>query len=490
MYNASADFKNLIKADERLFDYYGSIVTTGNDTYDFTFDDIRSAKIVRSICTEKLEVGSVYASELDCDLMLSVSRYELYGGVITLNTELDGASDVIPMGYYNISEVNQSMDRVQIKAYDNMIKFEAVPFVPKDHTEIQNPYAWISAACTACGVTFGNTRTEIALMPNGRRLMGYADVSADVKTWRDALSYIVAVLGGYAYIGRDGKLYIGQYKGTEDDTISEDHRYTSNLSDYKTTYNGLYSVYKEEASQEYVSNTNPDGLVLDLGTNPFMQYTVSFSRSEAMKEILNVWQGLYYVPFTSNMPANPLYDPGDVLKFTGNQASNDIGVITEIVYTIGNQMSVTCTGENPRLAAAQDRFTKTIAGLSSEYSNTRNIGNRDFWIISTSNTTEALTVSGTEVQVAEIEWQQNTYAQDIDMILSIDAELSATAVVNVRIIIDDDAEMEFPIISEKVLKGTRPFHGSNPHTVIGVGTHTAKVFMTVTDSPLLWGDLV
>ena len=44
MYSASATFKNLIKADERMFSYSGTIVTTAGDTYDFDGDDIRSGK--------------------------------------------------------------------------------------------------------------------------------------------------------------------------------------------------------------------------------------------------------------------------------------------------------------------------------------------------------------------------------------------------------------------------------------------------------------
>lgn len=491
MYSASDTFKNLIKADERMFSYSGSIVTTGGDTHDFDGDDMRSGKITRSICdSDKLEVGTVYASELICELNLEVSRYELYGGTITLNIELDGAEDVIPMGTYIISEVNQTMDRVRIKAYDSMIKFKDEKFTPESHTEIQYPYSWLSDACTACGVTLGNTMNEIRMMPNGKRNMGYADVANDVTTWRDAIGYIAAALNGYAYIGRDSKLYIGTFKSDYDDTIPASFRYSSGLSDYRTTFNGIYGLYKPDALQEYVSNENEDGLVLDLGANPFLQFTKPNSRTKALKEIIDAWDGIYYVPFDASIPMNPLYDPGDVIKFTGNQADQyDIGVITEIVCNIGGQMSISCSGDNPRLAEAQDRFTKTVAGISNEYSNTRNVGNRDFWMLSVTNT-EAITVGNTEVEIAEIEWHQSTIVQDIEMILLVDAELSATAQVILRLVVDDDEEFEIPVVTNKALKGTRPFHASNPQKIAGKGLHTAKVYMTVTDSPLLVGDLV
>ena len=128
MYNASADFNTKIKLKERLFTYSGSIVTTGGTTYTYVGRDMRSGKIVRAISGQSLEIGTVYASEYDVDLGLSISRYELYNGTINLSIMLDGASDVIPMGIFTISEVTQTADRLHIKAYDNMVKFDSVDF--------------------------------------------------------------------------------------------------------------------------------------------------------------------------------------------------------------------------------------------------------------------------------------------------------------------------------------------------------------------------
>ena len=393
------------------------------------------------------------------------------------------------MGSFIISEVNQTVDRIRIKAYDSMIKFDSERFNPQSHTAIQLPYYWLAEACEACGVTLGNTSTEVKFMPNGKRAMGYADVANDVKTWRDVIGYIAAALGGYAYIGRDSKLYIGSFKSEYDDTIPSSFRYSSGLSDYRTTYNGIYGLYKPDALQEYVANDNEDGLVLDLGANPFMQFTAPNARRNSLKEIIEAWNEIYYVPFNAALPMNPLYDTGDVLRFTDNQADEyDVGIITEIVLTIGGQMSVTCSGDNPRLAEAQDRFTKTVAGISSEYSNTRNIGNRDFWKLSITNT-EAITVSDTEVEIAEIEWHQSTIIQDIEMILMINAELSATAVVQLRLTVDDEQDYELIAVENKLLKGTRILKCSNPQLIEGVGDHVAKVYMTVTDSALTVGDL-
>lgn len=496
MYTASADFLTILKSNIRKFKWSGSIVTVGGTTYDFDTDKdtedgkIVSGSITRGISSQTLNIGTVYAGSLSIEVILpGVSRYELYGGIINIECSLDGASDVIPMGIYTISEANQTADHISLKAYDNMIKFAENDFFATSHVNIQSPYTWLSEACAAAGVALGNSRAEVTAMANGNRNTGFADSVADVKTWRDVLSYMAAYLGGFAYIGRDGSLYIGYYEGLADDSIPPSFRYSSNLSDFRTTYNGLYATCKEEGLQEYVYNTNADGLVLDIGTNPFLQFTDQGNRLAALQEIIDKWDGIYYVPYSAELPLAPIYDPGDVLAFTGNQADiYDIGAITEITYNIGGSMPVKCAGDNPLLAAAQDRFTKTIAGLSSDYNNGQEVGGKNFWLLHTENTS-ALTVGSTKTKVAEIEFKQTVDVQRIGLMFCCEGLLSATAVIDIEITIDDNPSYTFTVSNGKTIKGTRDFERNCGFRITGKGTHTAKVYITVTDNSLKWGDL-
>ena len=490
MYQASAAFNTAIKSNIRDLTWSGTITTVGGAAFTFNDSNIQQGSITRSISSQALSVGTAYASSLSIEVIIpGVSRYELYGGVITLNVSVAGALDVIPLGIFTISEATQTSDHINIKAYDNMLLFDGVGFVPASHVDIQTPYNWLVEACTACGVTLGSTSAEISVLPNGGRKTGFADVVSDVKTWRDVLGYLTAYIGGFAFIGRDGKLYVKQYKAVSDDTVPSSFRYSSDLSDYRTTYDGLYAVYKEGGVQEYVSNTNVGGLVLDLGTNPFLQFTDSTNRLDALQEIIDSWNGIYYVPFNADMPLIPTYDPGDVLTFTDNQASvYDIGAITEITYNIGGQMHVTCSGDNPILASAQDRFTKTVAGLASEYSNGQEVGAKNFWILTTENTSP-ITVGGTKTEVAEIEWKQTVDVQRLGLMFTCDGDLSDTAVVKVLITVDDLNDYEFEVTESKSLLGKRTYNSTCGFRVTGKGTHVAKVYMTVTDNALKWSDL-
>lgn len=488
MYSVSADFLTAIKSNIRVFHWSGTINTPTPITFGDL--DIIEGNVVRSIAGESIEIGSVYSSQLSLEVKLPVSRYELYGCEITLNVQLEGALDVIPMGTFIITEALQGIGTIKITAFDSMIKFDDVTFSPVTNNSIQSPYEWLTQMCTECGVTLGNTSAEIEALPNGLRKTGFADCVSDVSTWRDVLGYLGAYLGGFAYIGRDGYLYIGSYGSTSVDTVPARYRFTSQLSDFRTTYDGLYAVYKTLGVQEYVGNTNTGGIVLDLGVNPFLQFYDDTNRQKALQEIIDAWDGIYYVPFVSDMPLIPIYDPADVLTFVDNQAgAYDYGAITEITYNIGGSMNVVCSGDNPRLAEAQDRFTKTIAGLESAKQNGQEVGNYDFWLLFNSNT-ELITVGSSEILVTEIEFEQKTFAQNVGMVFTADASLSATSVVNVRVTVDDEVDLEMNVTESKSLKGERVFHCTNAQKIFGEGVHACKVYMTVTDSPLLWSDLV
>lgn len=494
MYSVSETFKDYIKRNTVSFLWHGNVVDKDENSYELIPRNIvqNSGKITRRCSTDELSIGTTCASELQLNLYLDIDRYLLYGGVITLDFTLAEGDDTedIPMGEFTIAECTQSNGQLHIIAYDAMTKFDDVPFSATLHNVIQTPYAWLLQACTACGVTLGMTSAQVIGLPNGNRETGFADVISDAKSWRDVLGYLATYLGSFAYIGRDGKLYLNRYTALSIDTIPASFRYSSNFSDYRTTYDGIYCINKDSGVQEYVSNNNTGGLILDIGTNPFLQFSEQANRLSALSEIINSWNGVYYVPYEVDMPIVPYYDPGDVLTFTGNQADQyDYGAITEIVFSMSGRMSVKCAGDNPRLALAQDRFTKTVAGLSSDYNNGQEVGTKNFWLLHTENTAQ-LTVDSTWTQVAEIEFKQTTDVQKLGTVFSCEAILSKTSTVEVRITIDDEEAYRFDIKEEKSMKGTRPFHSSKGFRVTDKGTHVAKVYMKVTDNPTRWGDLV
>ena len=87
MYEVSEKYREAIRGRSRKFDWYGTITTPAGRVYHFTSKDIvkGSGTLTRSCSgSTSLELGSVYAAELDISLFLNVDRYSLYDAVIDL----------------------------------------------------------------------------------------------------------------------------------------------------------------------------------------------------------------------------------------------------------------------------------------------------------------------------------------------------------------------------------------------------------------------
>ena len=448
MYPVSSAFRDYIKRNTVTFEWFGTMTDLDGTEYSLSKENIvkNTGTITRRCSQERLSIGTTCTAELAMNLYLNVDRYKLYGATIELyfrlyegtTTNDEPITEEIPMGIFVVTECNQSSGKLSILAYDYMTKFDQQRFSISLDNAIQEPTAWLNSICSACGVTLGNTSAEIAGMPNGTRPTGFADVVSEQGSWKDVLGYLSAYLGGFAYIGRDGKLYIGHYTSGLNDTITASFRKSSNLSDFRTTYDGLYATYKDGGVQEYVSNNNSGGLVLDLGTNPFLQISNQQNRLDALQEIIDSWNGVYYVPYESSMPILPHYDLGDVIKFTNNQAAQyDYGAITEIVYNLSGTISIVSCGDNPILADAQDRFTKTVAGLSQEYNNGQEVGTKNFWLLHTENTQQLTISNNVKTKVAEIEFKQKTDVQRMGLMFTSEVDFPTTSKVRVLITIDD-----------------------------------------------------
>lgn len=397
---ADNDYLAAIQAPARTYTWHGSVTDVDGIVYNFDAGDIvkGSGQITRQVSSATaLEIGTVYTAQLTIRLYKAINRYKLYDGTVELYCDVDveGVTYSVPMGVYTISACTQEIGCISITAYDNMMALDAVT-VATDQGQ-DTPFNWITYFCGLAGVTFGTSEPDIEAMPNGQIPLSFRECDAPLTsmTCRDALSYICACLCANAYIDRDGVLYVKQYNMIPDDDIAANERFSSSLSDFTTHYTSITLGYFEDGSVEAVAKPVDDGLSYDLGINPFLQFTLQTAREDAMLRILNYLATVYYEPYTAVMPLRPEIDPMDVLTFSGNQAGTDIGAITTIVYKLGGQMSVKCSGGNPRLADAKSRDSKTLTALVNRKSET------DFYTYYFENTSP-YTLAGAQTMVASI----------------------------------------------------------------------------------------
>jgi len=368
VYPVSDAFIQAIKSNTRKYYWTGTITTSDKKIYEFGNKDIvkGSGYISRQCCgNSEIELGSVYAAELGISLFCDIDRYTLDGAEIKLWFHLllgDGSTESIPMGVFYVAEANRRIKTLELKAYDGMLNLDKAF---NKGLSSAAPYEFLSLLSKACHVELAQTKEEIEALPNGTELLGiYQD--NDIESWRDFLYYLAQMLGCFAVIDRYGKLCLTSYGSTPVMAIDIRHRFSSSFSDFVTRYTAVSSTNKKTETAEYYAKDPDDGLTMNLGVNPLLQFGLEETRKRIITTILDVVSTVEYVPFDSETIGNPALDLGDVLRFTGGHADETKqSAITSIYTKINGKQTVKCVGKNPRLAAAKSKNDKNISGLIS-----------------------------------------------------------------------------------------------------------------------------
>ena len=366
MYPVSEAFLRAVQENTRRYYWTGKITTKGGAVYPFGYEDIvkGSGYISAQCCgSAEIELGTVYAAEMGVTLFSQVDRYVLDGAKVELFYHLrveGGGFEEVPMGIFEVSEANRRLHCLELKAYDYMLRFEK-SF--NGFESVGNAWAFLELCCKACGVEMENTRAEIEGMPNGRELLSIYPEN-DIGTYRDVLFFVGQVLGGFFCINRRGRLELRKYGAEPVLEVQGRHRFSSSFSDFITRYTAVSSTNLRTQTAEYYGLEVDDGLTMNLGVNPLLQFGLEETRRQLCGNILADLAAVNYVPFDSSTIGNPALDLGDVLTFTGGQADGEqMTCITSFQCRIGGRQSLKCVGKNPRMAQAKSKNDKNISGL-------------------------------------------------------------------------------------------------------------------------------
>ena len=429
MYPVSSAFLEAIKNKTRRYYWSGQITTKAGSTYQFDENDIlKGSGSISMQCSgsNEIELGTVYSSELNITLLSEIDRYTLEDAAIEVFFNLilpDETTETIPMGIFEISEANRTLKHLEIKAYDYMLRFE------KDFNgfeTIGKPYDFLSLCGLACDVELAQTQEEIEALPNGdQELSIYSE--NDIESYRDVLFYVAQVLGCFCVINREGKLELRRYSDDPVLTVEVQHRFSSSFSDFITRYTAVSSTNMKTETAEYYHLDPDDGLTMNLGVNPLLQFGLDETRQELCTNILNAIAVINYVPFDSDTIGNSALDLGDVLRFSGGHADvTKMAAITAVTYKIGGRQTIKCVGKNPRLARAKSKNDKNISGLLNQIEAGK-IG------IHTFTNASAYTIADVDTRIIRIEFATTEanhaqfFAQIIIDVTADEVERSATA---------------------------------------------------------------
>ena len=366
MYPVSNAFHTAVKANTRKYYWTGRITTTAGTVYEFDQEDmVKGSGYITSQCcgSTEIELGTVYAAEMGISLFSEINRYTLEDAIVELFYHLQvagGSYETIPMGIFEVSEANRKAKCLEIKAYDYMVRFEKAFSALES---IGNAYDFMVLCSNACDVDLAQDRATIEAMPNGsENLSIYSD--NDIETYRDVLFYVGQVLGGFFVINRAGELELRKYGNTPVLLVERKHRFSSSFSDFITRYTAVSSTNLRTQIAEYYALDPDDGLTMNLGVNPLLQFGLEETRRQLCENILDDLSAINYVPFDSDTIGNPALDVGDILSFSGGQADvTKYACITSNSIKIGGRQSIKCVGKNPKLSQAKSKNDKNISGL-------------------------------------------------------------------------------------------------------------------------------
>ena len=409
MYPVSEAFLQAVQGNTRRYYWTGKITTAAGVEYPFDQEDIvkGSGYVTAQCCgSSEIELGAVYAAEMGISLFLDIDRYTLENAKVELSYHLrlaSGAYEAVPMGIFEISEANRTAHVLELKAYDYMLRFD------RDFNgfeTIGTAYGMMALCGTACGVELAQTQAEIEALPNGSELLSIYPEN-DIETYRDVLYFTAQVLGGFFCINRTGKLEFRQYGDTPVVAVLQKHRFSSSFSDFVTRYTAVSSTNLRTQMAEYYALETDDGLTMNLGVNPLLQFGLEETRAELCENILSALSVIHYVPFDSDTIGNPALDLGDVLTFSGGQAdAGQITCVTSFTCKIEGRQSLKCVGKNPRLSQAKSKNDKNISGLLNQIEAGK-IG------IHTFTNASGYTIGETNVRIISIEFasKEENHAQ-------------------------------------------------------------------------------
>lgn len=367
MYSTSADFITALHAPARFERLRGTIGAT-------PFDDSNVISLSYSNrCSDTADVtlGSCYIGQLEATLTgLSIPRGEWRNQEISLEWGLvleDESLEYIPVGVFTINEATWSGTGVSVKASDNIAKLDKAC---SPSTTVGEIYDLLLLACQECGLTLAQTQADIRALPNGTEMFSLYP-NNDIKTWRDYVSWVCQLFGGFAYADRTGKLAVKSWANLSvvDSLTDTERELQTTFSDYTTAYNGISVVNIADQTTSVYMNELGYGAIINLGSNPFVQYGKEDLITQR-QTIADVVEDIQYTPFNSGVLSNMAYDLGDLLTCSGGIAGT--GTLTccvmSIDWTSKNLTTLQGFGADPSLATGKSKTDKAISGLISRTS--------------------------------------------------------------------------------------------------------------------------
>ena len=333
MYSVSNDYIAQLHKSVFKFDLEGRLTNTGN----FYADNILAGSLsITNQCASgnKIIMGSVYIGELRATFVDTADI--AVGDTITLSEsmyvdDLDSYESV-PLGAYKVVQSTKSRSGIEVIAYDYMSKFDK----PAELAEVDGTvFEWLRYCCSMCNVTMAQTQAQIEALPNGTTQFRCYLADGFKCTYRDVISWLAQIIGGFATMDRQGRVKLVTYEQlTTVNTIYSGDRYNDYSFGLNTTlWDAIKYTYIAGGGEEekVIGTPTSEETTFDFGANPFLQAD-DVATNSALTRLLDVVENMVFVPFKVRVASGACYDLGDTVRMHGGSAPNPL----TSVYCITN----------------------------------------------------------------------------------------------------------------------------------------------------------
>ena len=236
----------------------------------------------------------------EIDIEFEIDRRDLPESYNEVHVESGLEDEIIPIGKFTIQSIEDDEFKIKIKATDYMKKFDDNKYDGSDLTYPATMLQVLQDICTKIGVELGST----SFLNDDKQIAVY-DNTVTARTY---IGYIAEQAGGFAVIGRDGKLYIktfGEDTANIDINLFGNFKWGDKFSVSKVSYEDGTQNYKfgdETASTVYINQNN--------------MYIVD---SEQIENIYNQIKDFEVYSFEGETIIDPAYDIGDILIIDGKK---------------------------------------------------------------------------------------------------------------------------------------------------------------------------
>lgn len=360
MYPVSDAFRLKMKDPQRVEHVRGTIGSV-------TFGDSNVIALNysnRCSDTKDVSLGSAYIGQIQvsfCKLNITRGNWRRLEISLEYGLELDdeGTTEWMPIGVFTVTSAEWTATAVNIVASDCLSQLD-LPF--SFNVTSGNIFGMISLVASDTGVTFGRTAEEVAELPNGDQILGLYPTNG-ISTYRDFMSAIAQVTGGFITADRDGSMIIRSFAESEvvDTLTAHDRIAGSVFSDYTTQYDGISVINTEDNSLSYYT-PGEEGVSIAIGGNPLLQYGTDAVKTAQRMAVANVVKDIAYTPFQASILNCPVYDLGDLLECEGGVAGEDTLTVCvmSIEWNFKHTTELQGYGKDPALATGQSKTDKAL----------------------------------------------------------------------------------------------------------------------------------